>query len=280
MGYNRLKDIIVDCYDGGQNTFTSFRKTPAIASTAGSVIDFSMAPGNPTPNYYTGDALTSTPFVSSKGLWHGGNVYPKKKVLRSINCLPYAVPPVILYLCDYLMFYPLIDMDSTDEQVLSNTISLPRYSDGANVKAFLVATNPYIGSVQFFIKYTNHKGESGRISRVMTTNNNGTIATLVHSGVAAGVAGTFINLMAEDGIRLIESITFLAPNGGLGALVLCKVITNTYIRETTAPAEWDLLTMKGELPIIYDNAYLNFIGQVNGSALGRPLLGTMETIWD
>lgn len=279
-----LKSLVDNCYTAGQNRLSSFRKVASIASVANSVIDFSMAPGNPRPNFYTGLELTSTPFTSEYGIWSGGNVSPQTKYLKSIS-LQSAVAGIVpceLYVLDYLMFYPLIDMDNTDEQIFTNSITLPRYPDGFGIKAFLVATNPYIGGASFTINYTNHKGESGRKSRLIATNTNTYIGSIVHAGgnIVQGLSGIFIDLPNSEGIRSVESISFISPNGGLATLVLCKVLTNVYIREITAPAEWDLLLMKGELPIIKDGAYINFIGQVGGNVAGSPLFGLVETIFN
>lgn len=282
MAISKLRDIVERCYLGGKNQISSFRKVPAIASTATAVVDFSMSPGNPRANFYTGDALTSTTLNSAYGIWHGGNVYPDTKILRKVDFItpPTTITPMKLYVLDYLLFYPLIDMDSTDEQTFTNTVTLPRYTDGTNVKAFLVATNPYVGGAQFTMNYTNQNGVS-KTTRLQTTNTHTYIGTIVHSGATAGLSGTFINTPDGDGIRSVQSITFMSPNGGLAALVLCKVITTVTTNNLSpSQSEWDCLIQKGELPIIKDGAYLNFVGQVNGSAASVVVSGLVETVWN
>lgn len=282
MAIQKIRDLIEQCYLGGKHCITSFRKVPAIASKATGAIDISMAPGNPRPNYYTGDALTSTLFNSSYGIWHGGNVSPATKVLRKITFMqpPATITPAEIYLADFLMFYPLIDMDSTDEQTFINTVTLPRYPDGNGVKMFLVATNPYIGGASFTITYINQNGER-KMTQLQTSNVHTYIGTIVHSGATAGVSGTFVNTYNNEGVRSVESITFMAPNGGLAALVLCKPLT-TYTSMNVAPTqmEWDNLVQKGEMPVIKDGAYLNFISQVNGSAAGVVISGLIEFVWN
>lgn len=282
MAIQKIKDIIEQCYLGGKNCISSFRKVPAIASTATGVVDLSMSPGNPRPNYYTGDALTTTLFNSSYGMWHGGDVIPATKILRKITFLqpPATITPSEIYLLDYLMFYPLIDMDSTDEQTFINSVQLPRYTNGNGVKLFLVATNPYIGGAGFTITYTNHNNQI-KTTKVQYTNTHTFIGTVVHSGATAGLSGTFVNLPDNDGVKRVESITFLSPNGGLAALVMCKVLTTvTSINTAPTQMEWDNLLNKAELPIILDGAYLNFIAQVNGSASGVVISGLIETVWN
>lgn len=283
MSFIGVKDFIENCYNGGQFCFTGFRKVSGIASTQGHVVDFSMGAGNPRPNYYVGDALTAKAFTSAYGLWHGGNVSPSTKILRKFAVLANnaGIAPAWFTICDYLLFYPLIDMDTTDEQTMVNTVTLPRYTTGEGVQAMLVATNPYIGGQSFFIEYTNSEGVSGRISRIMTTNVSTYISTVVHSGVTANLGGTFINLAPGDkGIRSVQAITFLGFNGGLAALALVKPLANVLVREITQFNEWDFLTMKGTVPVIQDGAYLNMIGAVNGSASAQLVQGFIEVIWN
>lgn len=283
MAFVGIKDFIESCYNGGQNWWTGFRKVSGIASTQGSVVDFSMAPGSPRANYYVGDALVAKTFTSAYGIWHGGNVSPATKILRKFAILANnaGVVPAWLTICDYLLFYPLVDMDSTDDQMLTNTVTLPRYTTGEGVQAMLVATNPYIGGASFYMNYTNSDGVPDRTSRIMTSNTNGYIGTLVHSGVAAGHSGTFVNLAQGDkGVRSVQSVTFMGPNGGLAALTLVRPLANVYMRETTQFNEWDFLTMKGTTPVIKDGAFLGFVGAVNGSVSAQLMQGYMEVIWN
>lgn len=293
MTLARVKDIVEVCYDGGQSWESSWRKVPALASTQTIWSDLSSSPGNPKPNYYVGAERRSTKMggsnpddaylTATEGIYHGGNVAPATKHLHKflIGSAGAGVSPAKFYLLDYLLFYPLVDMDSTDEQQLSNTVTLPRYSDGSGVQAFLVATNPYIGGAGFVLNYTNSDGVSGRQSMVEVSNTATFIGTLLHSGTASTSGGPFIRLAPGDrGIRSVQSITFLAPNGGLAALVLAKPLAVMMTNETTAYAEWDFLTMKPTLPRILDGAYLNLLVCPNGSMASVPINGTMTVIWN
>lgn len=283
MTLARVKDIAQKCYDEGQSWESSWRKVPALASTQTIWSDLSSAPGNPKPNYYVGAELTATLLSGVDGMYHGGNVAPATKHLHKfiIGSLASGVSPATFMLLDYLMFYPLVDMDSTDEQTLVNNVALPRYADGYGVQAFLVAVNPYIGGAPFYITYTNDKGESGRSSVVEVSNTATFIGTILHSGTAATSGRQFIRLAPGDtGIRSVQSITFLAPNGGLAALVLAKPIATLRTNETTAYCEYDFLTMKPMLPRIHDGAYLNMIVCPNGTMAAVPINGTMSVVWN
>jgi hypothetical protein len=282
-----LRKVIEHTYEEGRVIYSTFRKVSSIASTSGYWVDLSMTTGSPTPNFYIGgerEATVPTDWYK-KGIWHSGNVSPAKKYLHKMALLGTTAvfSPAPFILCDYLMYYPLIDMDSTDEQLLTNTTAtLPRYTSGEGVRAFLVATNPYVGGATFQMSYTNSDGISGRVSRITLTNTSTYIGTIVNSHTA-GLSnfGTFIELQAGDrGIRSVESITFFAPNGGLACLVLVRPIANITTRELTAWAEYDFLKDKPSFPRIYDGAYLNLLCMPSGTIATVPLLGEATFIFD
>lgn len=293
MSFARVRDITQKCYEGGQWWEASWRKTPALASTQTVWSDLSSAPGNPRPNYYVGGELAATLMggvasantylTSVDGMYHGGDVSPATKVLHKmvIGSTSASVTPAKFCLMDYLMFYPLIDMDATGDQLFTNPVTLPRYTTGKGVKAFLVATNPYIGGAQFYITYTNQDGVTGRTSVVETSNSFTFIGSILHSGTAATSGAPFIRLAHGDtGIRSVQSINFLSPNGGLAALVLAVPLANVHTQEVTAYCEFDFLTMKPNLPRIYDGAYLNMMICPNGSMAGVGINGTLTAIWN
>jgi len=300
---NSLKSLITSAYIEGRYSYATFRKAPAITTAAGMWVDLSMASGNPVPNYYVGAELTATvpntvAGVSTwykKGIWDGGPVSPAKKLLHKVCmlCTNAVGAPAPYLLCDYLMYYPLIDMDNTDTQLFVNYGStetdttsptanyIQRYTSGMGVQAFLVATNPYIGGQAFRITYTNSAGVPDRVSQRTVTNTATYIGTILNSNTA-GVNnfGCFINLQAGDtGIRSVQSIAFEAANGGLATLVLVKPIATLMTREATAWAEFDFIKDKPSMPVILDGAYLNLLVMPSGSLAAVPVIGEITTIW-
>lgn len=273
----------VRCYDEGRFQESAFRKVPALASTPGVWTDLSGAPGNPRPNYYVGSAGEATLLNGTYGLFHGGNVSPRQKLLHKIMVQSVSAghAPAHYKILDYLMFYPLIDMDQTGQVDLTNSVTLSRYADGVGVEAMLVATNPYIGGARFTINYTCATGQD--VDSNLETSNTGTIiGSIVHSGLptVAGGGGPFIRRPAGClGIRKVNSITFMEPNGGLAALVLVRVLADFMTNEITAPAEFDFITMKKSLPVVQDGAYVNMIGCSGSSWAAAPLSGTINFIW-
>lgn len=288
-GFERVKAIVDQAYDGGKNVYATFRKVPSLATTLGVWADLSMAPGNPKANFYVAPELNSAVLDGNFGLFHfgaGRTTTDGFKFLHKLQLFSAAAAfnPAKFMLCDYLLFYPLVDMDSTDLQIfnegVASPVTLPRYTDGLGVQAFLVATNPYVGGARFQIQYTNERGETGRLSQWTLTNTITTIATVVHGGVGVGIGHPFIQLQTGDfGIRSVQNIIFDQPNGGLATLVLCRPLATVCSREVTAVTETDFIYELPSLPKIYDGAYLNFLCMPNGSVAGQVLLGEITTIW-
>lgn len=289
MGFANV-GAVVDAELAGQVKYTFWRKAPAVVTVAGAWFDYSMAPGNPAPQYYAAAPLVAQTMSRSGdgGIQHGGNVSPSAKYLRKITAMAVTAAgvPQRLYLLDYLMFYPFVDMGTPDEQSMDNTQTLPRYTDGDGVKlmAVLVAPHGLVGDT-FFVTYTNQDGTAGRVTPLHTMTTavtvNGTILTTQTAG--AGRFGPFMALQQGDtGIRSVEAVQ--CTNGtdvGLFTLVLVRPLAEMTVREITAPVEKDFALEAGmKLPVIEDDAYLNFISCPNGSITGIPLQGDATFIWD
>lgn len=281
---------LVDAELAGRAKYTFFRKAPAVVTVAGAWFDYSMAPGNPAPQYYAAAPLVAQPMARSTdgGVQHGGDVSPSTKYLRRVTAMAVAAAgvPQRLYLLDYLMFYPFVDMGTADAQSMVNTQTLPRYGNGVGVQmmAVLVAPHGLVGDT-FVVTYTNQDGTAGRVTplHTMTTaaSVNGTILTTQTAGT--GWFGPFMALQSGDtGVRSIESVTCTSGTDvGLFTMVLVKPLAEITVREITAPAEVDFfLDAGGKCPAIVDDAYLNFITCPNGSLTGIPLNGDALFVWN
>lgn len=269
-------------------TFISgWRKQPTQTTGAGIWFDLSMSPGNPRPNNYIGPSGVFTPMSQSEdgGIPHGGNVFPKTKMLRIFEAqtATAAATPLTLHLLDYLGFYSFIDESDTDEQFLDNTISLPRYTNGNGVQIMPVVVAPQVGgSSGFVVTYTNSNGVSGRKTprHLITTQAiNGTIAS--SGGSVADSRAPFMALQSGDtGVLRVDSIQFDGVGDiGLLALVLVKPIAKHYIRGIDAPSERDYFTDDAALPVIQDDAYLNLLSLPAGNLSGAPIFGYIKTLW-
>jgi hypothetical protein len=84
----------------------------------------------------------------------------------------------------------------------------------------------------------------------------------------------------DTGVRQIDSVVFEGVGDiGLISIALVKVIAESYIRDVTAPHERDFSMDQGSLPIIKDDAYINFVCLPNGSLSGAQILGYIKTLW-
>lgn len=282
-GFREIKDSM---QSDGKFWHASFRKVVSNATVAGVWCDLSYSPGNPPANFYATEPLVAATLSSTKGIDNGGPVTPDRKFVKKmfVYSQSTAFQSSTLMLCDYLLYYPFIDGDDTAEQVFTNTVTLPRFSDGKGVRAMLVSQGSYTGNVTFQINYTNQDGTSGRLSPFVTTNTAALAATVVNSGTHVGGSGPFLPLQAGDyGIRSVESITFTSPNGGILSLVLVKPIFEIGLEEVTAtfntPSQLENFYDQMNGNAIEDGAYLNFICLPNASLSAGILSGMLVTTW-
>ncbi len=260
----------------------SFRKVPSQASTAGWWVDYSMASGNPVPNYYAATPLVASALDGFKGIFHGDDKSPASMHLVSLSIATQTAAMVGRFtMLDYLLFYPFVDCDDTDVQVMDNTTTLPRYTDGAGVMAMAVVVAPTTGGGSFTFTYINQDGVE-KVSPVQACNSvSSSIATVETTQQAVGDrSGPYLRLAGGDtGIRSIVSAQFTVANGGLISLVLVKPLINIAIREINTPAEVMCVAKLPGAPRVYDGAYLNLIGNVAGSVAAGTFAGLATFAW-
>lgn len=288
MALNSIKQF-VDAELSGRSCFATWRKTPTQTTGAGIWFDLSMSSGNPVPNYYASAPNIAVPLSQSAdgGIYHGGNVGQLgfKKYLKTFaaTTLTATAVPLPMILCDYLMYYPFIDMSVTDFQPLTTNIALPRYpnGDGVQIMVVQVAGQLGVGNPQFQVRYTNQDGVEGRLTRPVACNTQVVNGTLINTAPnTAGCSHPFLPLQSGDtGVRKIEGIQFYTADIGLLSLVLVKAVDEHIIRTIDAPAERNCFEDFSTLPQIADDAYLNLICCPNGTLLAAPIHGYIQTIW-
>jgi hypothetical protein len=261
-GFRNHADIYT-ADEAGQTTEFSFRKTPAVVTTAGIWYDMSMAPGNPVPNYYANTPFIAATLDGSRGVFHGGGVSPKQKHLLELLTLSNSGTglPLSFILCDYLLYYPFIDQGDLDPQLMDNTVALPRYSSGSGVQILPILVGSQTGGQQFNVTYTNQAGVPGRTTPNVICNTasfNGAVISSQQANALA--AGPFLPLQSGDtGVRSIEAVTMLGADVGLMTFVLVKPLFSSILRGVDAPVEVSTITDRPGMPRIYDGAYLNFL---------------------
>ena len=290
MGFSSFDDAINETSNNGKINRTDFTKTSAVTAGIGRWYDMSLQNGFPIANPYTGEA-TNLKFkalsdLDGMGIWHGGNVSPDTKHLLNIGAFGSTATsaPSVLQLVDVLGYYPITTVTTTTAQTLNNTVTLPRYADGAGVRAYLVARGTMgAGTPNITINYTNQAGVSGKVNPVTVTAVTAAAAGhIVHSDPTANHYGCFLPLAAGDnGIRSIQTVTLSATmTSGSLALVLCRPITALPIVSLGVASERNLLNQLPSLPRIYDGANLNFLMFTGAAyAAGGNIQGYLEAIW-
>lgn len=287
--------------DNGRNWISSFRKVPAVATIAGQWFDYSGAAGNPVPNYFASSPLVAATLESEKGIYHGGTVTPAKKFLKSIAIMNGSASAtgttnqnLTIMLCDYLLYYPFVDMDAAgEEQIMDNTVQLPRYGTGEGVMVSVIAQAATVGGGRFALKYTNQDGVAERVTPTQYCASAQPQGAFVQANQAAAGVSPFVALQGGDtGVRSVESVTFEIANGGLAAIVLlrplwtlyameeCRRTTSGVVESWGSATEHEAWGMKVNAAQILDGAYLNFIGRgAAGSLSASQLTGLLETYW-
>lgn len=279
---------MVDAEREGRSRRYTWRKSPSQVTTIGIWFDITSSPGNPVAKFWFDAPPLIAKAVSQSvdgGIFHGANVSPSQKVIRKFVSMTSTATalPMDMFVCDYLLYYPTIGDDVTDIQVLDNTVTLPRYTDGEGVMMMAVSLAARTGGSKFQVSYTNSEGVSGRTSQTMTMNGETSIGSIATSGRAVtGSGNPFIGLQDGDtGVRSIESLTMLTPDsGGLFALVLVKPLFQTQIRGVDAPVEKDLLIQNAQLPIVQDDAFISFVCLPSSAVNGTVMMGDMQVVFN
>lgn len=269
----------------GKNFYCPFFKSSVPAVGAGRWCDISMGAGQPRFNAYVGGQLEATPMngFGNFGLFTGGASSGEEKYLHKLGAVTNtgSSTPFHLMLLDTLLFYPLVDMDSVDDQIMDNVSSLSRYQDGRGVVAMLVVTSPMLANAGCSMTYTNQDG----IDKTVTFNVpfSSVIGGIISSNTISGTPNTlnvpFLPLAAGDtGIRKIVSFRNNVSSGGLCCLVLVRPLSQLTLLEVGVPNEVCPVKQMSQLKKIENNACLNFIGLQQGSSAPTGLNGIVEFI--
>lgn len=292
MGYTSMDDFINEVTTNGKFFRNDWNKStlPTTVYAAGLWYDWSLSPGNPiaSPNFSGGTNLTASSLTDTMGfgMWTGGNVSPDTKHL--INMAAYSAGttavPGVLMLVDQLLFYPVTTVTTTTSQVFNNSITLPRYTDGVGVRAYIAAgATMGAGAPNLGISYTNQSGVAARsLPFTVSAPATSPAGAVIHTGNAANRYGPFLPLASGDrGIRSIQSITIqTSMTSGFLTVVLCKPIVSLPLTTVGVAAERDLLNQLPSLPQIVDGANLQWL-YFAGSAtpVSTPFYGNCDFGW-
>ena len=287
MSFSSMDDFVSEV-TRGKSWRQPFNKLTGVAATAGRAYDLSLATGNPIQNLYAGTnlAFTALSDTNGVGIWHGGNVSPDTKQITNLGVMSTAATavPSLIEVVDVLGYYPLTTTTVTTAQTLNNTVTLPRYTDGAGVRAYVVAVGTMgAGTPNISISYTNQAGVAGKTMPVTVSAVTTAVQShIVHSDPSAGKYFPYLPLAAGDtGIRSIQSVTLSATmTSGSLAIVLCKPLASIPITTAGIMAERNLMTQLPSLPRVVDGANLNLLFvTASATAIATPFIGYLETAW-
>lgn len=246
----------------------TYRENIVCGATAGAPVTITVdaARGCTIDNVSVIEELAFFPYTDH-GLYHGGNVSTDTKHLVNFGawCNAATGAPSVLMLVDMLGVYPRINLNTSSLQTLINTATLPRYTSGAGVRAFVMASEaPGATGVYFNMSYTNPVPTSGRgLGAAVAFVGSAIAGHILHSGAAAlSYFGPFLPLAAGDtGVKSVESVQLSAAmtTGGIGNLVLCRPIASIPITTAFVASERDLMNQLPSLPKIEDGASLFFL---------------------
>jgi len=241
--------------------------------------DLSMGAGIPKFNAYVGSQATATPLIGQRNdsiyTGHfGGEKYLHKLMLQTATA---NGAPNFFILADYVMAYPLIDLDSIDVQEMDNTATLPRYTDGKELQMFAVVTTPMATNASCIINYTDRNGAARSVQTSL-------IQSSVVGGLCASAGDVALSsarspfLPILDGITRLNSVQMLNTAGGFAAFVICKPLAEIQMFEVGVPCEIQFFKQKAKMPRIEEGAFLNFIMMQGNTNPPLPLNGLIEFI--
>lgn len=297
MGFSSM-DEMIQKITSGQALRNDWSKNflPTSAAVAGEWHCLARGAGNPSADtiYNTGtnlafQAVTDTT-AGSGGLRHGGNVTPATKHIVNASALSSSTTtaPAVLMLVDLLGFYRVTSVTTITAQTLDNTVTLPRYTDGAGVMAFAWNTNATAmgaATPTLSLNYTNSAGVAGKTTPTVlpTCKTAAANGLILYSGTGSGKYNPFIPLAAGDlGIRSIQSLTLSASYvSGEFSIGLCRPLITMPISALGLATERDYVNGLPSMPRVYDGANLIWL---MGSGLATPvnssLLGHLDFAWN
>jgi hypothetical protein len=298
MGFQTVK-AWADSEAAGRSWLSFFRKVPASTATiAGQWFDYSTASGVPVPNYYASSPLVAAVLDPLNGIFVPEQLTDRYLKGTTVMSAAASVTGTTnqnqqLMLLDYLLYYPFIDLDAAgEEQVMDNTVALPRFDDGVGVQMMLVAQAPTVGGGSFTVKYIDSDDveRTTAITFCAAAQPSGALVSAVTA--AAGISPFIPQVAGSRGMKRVVSFTAAVANGGLAALVLVKPVEMSYAREecrrpTSSPtesygdaAEIERIRMRAGAPKLAAGGFFGWIGNTPvGSLASAPLVGMIESFW-
>jgi len=195
-----------------------------------------------------------------------------------------------------LIFTPTVSGSRFTLDNVSVTIALPRYSNGAGVRAMVCwnsgawqhasnATSAVAHNYETF-QYTNSANTPGKLLPVTVAGYSGGVPAMSqidHSGTLANNIGPFLPLASGDaGIQSLQSFKLNISSGAnnYATIILCKELMTLPNSTVSVASERDLMNQIRNLPQIYDGANLAWIFMAGAStAVNTSAYGYCDYVW-
>lgn len=284
MAIKSLSDLNA-AFDAGRFHAQRFYKN-AGAAHALAFADSSYASGQPPYDARVGTSGSFTPTIAQKNdaVFFPAIAAGMQRVLVEstwrVSQNTFNGPSSVV-LFDLVGYYPLIDGDNTDEQLLDNTEPLPRYADGKGVIAVIVNhVSPALLDGVAIVNFT----DSDDVDHVRTVrvDNNGINCVCSGSNATNASAGGNLNWChGGNGVKRVNSITYTTPPSGLHAVYMLKVLDVITTGDNNLAYEKQHLQMGGFRPIIIpDGAWLNWFDRIgSGTTRQTSYFGNFLFAW-
>ena len=287
---------VIAAYDEGRFHSQRLIKTGAGQVSDNNWQDWAYQAGQPAYDARIGVSNVFTPVVAERNdaIYFPTIPAGMERKLHKVMLRPQASnasqASIDFVLYDLIGYYPLIDGDSTDTQEFDNTLTLPRYTDGAGLRLVMVShVAPAVQGGIVVLEYTDQTGTDRSIT--LGVPNNGINRTC--SGVrntAATDTGPLTMSIPSTGVRRVNRITYTTPPGGLHCLYIIKPLAtmqhyhDALLQADTTGAkaaiEVDFALKDGwRMPTILDGAHLSFFYRNNGGGRSNTYFGQADFIW-
>lgn len=298
-GFGSMDAFINAVTVNNQTQRTDWNKnfSPVGAAVAGEWHCMATGAGLPASGtiYNTGTNLAfqsvSDTTATASGILHGGNVSPLTKHIVNASAFTAAatIAPTVLVLVDLLGFYRVTTTTLITAQTLDNTVTLPRYTTGAGVQAFIwnnnTATSMGAGTPTLTLNYTNALATAGKLTPAVLPvgKTAASPSHILYSGTGAGKYGPYMPLAQGDtGIRSIQSIQQSATyTSGEYSIGLCKPLITMPITALGVACEKDFINQVPSLPRVFDGACLVWL-MYSGAAspVNSAIAGHLDFAWN
>lgn len=248
---------------GQRQTFTKLMATNTVANTYSTLWD---SDGIPVAGAYAGAAYTAVQCTSATtGAFSLTNATSPRNLfaLGASGWTPTASGTGTIIVLDRLLQYDGINHATIGTTAMTNGVSLPRYTTGAGVMAFLEVTaalNAVAHTVQ--LTYTNQAGNSGNTTTAITPTASSAIRRVPYTGLYFPLAS------GDSGVRSVQNV-IVASGGaptGTSSLILAKPLFEIPLPDVGVCGKYDALFDEVDLPRLYDNHCLMFMVCSGGAA--------------